>query len=127
MSQSLDTVLGANALSQSYVTGLGHIYPMDPLHGQSREDNIPEPIPGYVVMGPFSHVSFQNPYFAAAQGDRANYPRTTQPTSPYPTLRRWADSNMLPQYNEGGVGPITMQCGAFTILNAVSKSINPLG
>ncbi len=94
---------------------------MDPLQGQSRSDNIAEPIPGYVVMGPFGHVSFMSPTFAVAQGDRSNYPKLTQLTSPFPVLRRWADSNLLPQYTEGGVGPASIQCAAFQILSTVSK------
>ncbi len=86
MTLSLDTVLGANALGISYITGLGHRYPMDPLHGQSRSDSVLEPIPGYVVMGPYTHVSFKSPTFALAQGDKSNYPLLTQPTSPFPLL-----------------------------------------
>jgi hypothetical protein len=124
LAQNMDTVLGANALSTSFVTGLGDVYPMDPLQGQSRSDGVAEPIPGYVVMGPFTHVSFMSPTFAVAQGDRSNYPVLTQPTSPFPILRRWADSNLLPQYNEGGVGPISIQCGVFQVLNAYSKFVN---
>lgn len=119
---SLDTVLGANPLSTSFVTGLGHKYPMDPLQGQSRTDNIAEPIPGYVVMGFYGHVSFASPAFAAAQGDKSNYPYTTQLTSPFPILRRWADSNLLPQFNEGGIGPISWQCGVFQLLAAQAKA-----
>ena len=84
-------------------------------------DSVREPIPGYVVMGAFGHVSFKSPAFAAAQGDRSNYPKLTQLTSPFPVLRRWADSHLLPQYDEGGVGPISIQCGIFQVLSAVSK------
>lgn len=105
----------------SFVTGLGKRYPMDPTQGQSRTDNVDEPLPGYVVMGPYGHVSFKSPTFAVAQGDRSNYPKLTQMTSPFPVFRRWADSNLLPQYNEGGVGPIATQCGIFQVLSAVSK------
>ena len=99
MTLSMDTVLGANPLGMSFVTGLGYVYPMDPTQGQSRTDNVVEPLPGYVVMGPYAHVSFMSPYFAAAQGNRANYPYLTQLTSPFPILRRWSDDNTLPQYN----------------------------
>jgi len=117
---SLDTVLGANPLSMSFITGLGHKYPMDPLQGQSRTDNVVEPIPGYAVMGPYGHVSFKSSYFATAQGQKANYPFLTQLTSPFPVLRRWADSNLLPQYNEGIIGPMSWQCSVFQILAANS-------
>ena len=105
----------------SYVTGLGKRYPMDPLQGQSRSDNVVEPIPGYVVMGPFGHVSFMSHPFAVAQGDRSNYPKLTQLTSPFPVFRRWADSNYLPQYNEGGIGPASIQCAVFQLLSTISK------
>jgi len=119
---SLDTVLGANPLSMSFITGLGHIYPMDPLQGQSRTDNVVEPIPGYAVMGPYGHVSFKSSYFATARGQKSNYPFLTQLTSPFPVLRRWADSNLLPQYNEGVIGPMSWQCSVFQILAANSAA-----
>ena len=44
---TMDTVLGANPLGTSFITGLGHTYPRDPLQGQSRSDKVDEPIPGY--------------------------------------------------------------------------------
>jgi hypothetical protein len=122
MSLSMDTVLGANPLSISFITGLGRNYPMDPLQGQSRTDNVAEPIPGYGVMGPYAHVSFKSPTFAVAQGDRSNYPSLEQNTSPFPILRRWADSNLLPQYNEGSVPTNAFQCSIFTILDAQAKA-----
>ena len=123
MSLHLDTVLGANALAQSYITGLGHAAPLDPTQGQSMFDSYAAPIPGYIVMGPFTHVSFKSPTFAVAQGDPTNYPKLTQPTSPYPILRRWADSHLLPQYNEGGIGPLAWTCGAYTVLTAYSEAL----
>lgn len=123
MALSMDTVLGANPLGISFVTGLGYIYPMDPTQGQSRTDNVVEPLPGYVVMGPYAHVSFKSPYFAGAQGNRANYPYLTQLTSPFPILRRWSDDNTLPQYNEGGIGPISTQCMVFEFLRSYSESL----
>lgn len=116
----IDTVLGANPLSMSFITGLGAEYPMDVLQGQSRSDDVLEPIPGYAVMGPYAHVSFKSPAFAVAQGDLSNYPKVTQLTSPFPILRRWADSNLLPQYNEGGIGPASIHCAVFQVLSAYS-------
>jgi hypothetical protein len=48
---NLDTQLGANPLSISFVTGLGTRYPRDPLQGQSIFDGVAEPIPGIPVFG----------------------------------------------------------------------------
>jgi endoglucanase len=63
MSLSMDTVLGANPLAISTITGLGTEYPMDPLQGQSRSDNVTEPIPGWGVFGPMAHVRFWNAFY----------------------------------------------------------------
>lgn len=120
--QSLDVVLGANPIATSYITGLGHTYPMDPTQGQSRTDDVVEPLPGYAVMGPYGHVSLSSPYFRVAQGDDANYPSLLQLPSPFPVLRRWSDANELPQYNEGGVGPLTYLCGVYQVLHADAQS-----
>jgi hypothetical protein len=129
LSTSMDTILGANPLGTTFITGLGHRYPRDPVQWYSMHatnDLSPkEPIPGYAVMGPYGHVSFMSPAFALAQGDRSNYPYLTQLTSPFPVLRRWSDSNLLPQYNEGGVGPISWECGVFQVLSQYSKHNNP--
>jgi hypothetical protein len=59
----MDTVLGANPLAISTITGLGTEYPMDPLQGQSRSDNVTEPIPGWGVFGPMAHVRFWNAFY----------------------------------------------------------------
>lgn len=122
LSMSMDTVLGANPLSTTFITGLGVRSPLDPLQGQSRTDNVTTPIPGYGIMGPYAHVGASNPYFAAAQADANNYPSLVDVASPFPVLRRWSDVNVLPEYNEGTVGSATFQCGIFQVLRATSKA-----
>ena len=96
-----DVTLGANPLSVSFVTGVGDVYPRDPLLGQSIYDPTDEPIPGYNVFGVAAHMPAGNPWNAEAQADRNNYPYLQYTHDSYPVLRRWADEHKLVRYNEG--------------------------
>ncbi len=49
---SLDYLLGKNAISYSFVTGMGTKYPMKPHHRISIADGVLEPVPGMLVGGP---------------------------------------------------------------------------
>ena len=48
----LDYVLGRNATGYCFVTGFGHLSPMNIHHRQSASDDIEAPIPGFLVGGP---------------------------------------------------------------------------
>lgn len=122
MSLSLDTSMGANPLNMAFTSGVGQNTPKFPLQGQSKYDGLSTPIPGYGVFGPFCHVSASSINFLVAQSDANNYPSLVQPTSPFPILRRWADSNLLPEYNEGGIGPATFQCMVYQTLAATATN-----
>lgn len=49
---ALDFVLGMNPSEMSWVTGVGSVYPMDPLSYNSRHSGEIEPIPGMLLFGP---------------------------------------------------------------------------
>jgi endoglucanase len=49
---NLDYILGRNPLGLSYVTGIGHRYPMHIHHRPSEADGNPEPVPGLLAGGP---------------------------------------------------------------------------
>lgn len=60
---TLDYLLGRNATTYSFVTGLGHKPPMHIHHRQSEADDVEEPVPGFLAGGP-------NP----GQEDNCSYP-----------------------------------------------------
>ena len=51
-SASLDYLLGRNATTYSFVTGIGKKPPMNIHHRQSEADNLAEPVPGFLAGGP---------------------------------------------------------------------------
>lgn len=52
ISTSLDFVLGMNPSERSWMTGAGSVYPMNPLNINCINDDVIEPYPGIVIMGP---------------------------------------------------------------------------
>ncbi len=52
--EDIDYIFGKNATGYSFVTGFGENSPMHPHHRPSEADNVPGPIPGFVVGGPNS-------------------------------------------------------------------------
>jgi endoglucanase len=53
----LHYVLGVNALSRSFVTGLGENPPKQPHHRPSASDGVADPVPGLIVGGPEQYRS----------------------------------------------------------------------
>jgi endoglucanase len=51
---NLDYIMGRNATGYSFVTGAGSYPPMHPHHRQSQADDIDDPVPGFVVGGPYN-------------------------------------------------------------------------
>lgn len=51
---NLDYMLGRNATGYSFVTGIGSHPPMFPHHRQSEADGIGDPVPGFVIGGPYN-------------------------------------------------------------------------
>lgn len=52
IAHTLDFVLGMNPSEMSWMTGAGHVFPMQPLHENSLNDGIEEPYPGILIYGP---------------------------------------------------------------------------
>lgn len=92
--------LGANPLSESFVTGLGARYPQRPLHGPTRSDDVAEPIPGLPVFGVTHHLSNGLAAGFNTQSDDNNYPTTFNDTDPLPILYRWWDEDDNPNTAE---------------------------
>ncbi len=108
---NLNTQLGANPLSQSFVTGIGSRYLRDPLHKPSMFDGIVEPVPGIPVYGVMAAMSNANPYYAAVQDDANSYPYAANERDPYPILRRHVDTNEIPPMNEFTVQEMSWVAG----------------
>ncbi|MGN0208635.1 MAG: glycoside hydrolase family 9 protein [Paludibacteraceae bacterium] len=49
---NMDYLLGRNATGYCFVTGMGHLSPMNPHHRLSDSDGIENPLPGFLVGGP---------------------------------------------------------------------------
>jgi len=49
---AVDFTLGMNPSEMSWMTGVGSVHVMDPLHANSKYDGIIEPVPGIVIFGP---------------------------------------------------------------------------
>lgn len=87
---NLDVQLGNNPQNRTYITGVGHDYPRDPLHHPSMSDNIAEPMPGLCVFGPHANLGGVG-YYGATQSTKNLYPYGHWDCAPYPSLRRFYD------------------------------------
>ncbi len=120
---NLDTQLGANPLSMSFITGLGYRSPKDPLHLPSMYDGVKRPIPGLPVFGPTAHLPNNQPYYIAAQHDLNSYPQSRDTLDPYPILRRYIDANQLVPMSEFTI--VEMAACAATLNIIAEKSAKP--
>lgn len=113
---NLDTQLGANPLSVSFITGLGGRSPEDPLHMVSIYDGVTTPLPGIPVFGAAAHLSNDNSYNAASQSAENNYPCSNEVTDPYPILRRYIDAHELVPMSEFTIVDMAISAGVFGLL-----------
>lgn len=113
---NLDAQLGANPLSQSFITGLGTRYPRNPLHKVSMYDNTDEPIPGIPVFGVFAHMSNGQPFYRMTQTDENSYPQSYSTTDPYPILRRYIDAEELVPMSEFTIVDMAIATGVFHLM-----------
>jgi hypothetical protein len=61
---SIDFMLGMNPAEICFMTGAGSVYPVDPLHINSKYDGVEDPVPGLVVFGPGDNWDHpQNPLY----------------------------------------------------------------
>jgi hypothetical protein len=116
------TTIGVNPLSMSFITGVGDKYPLNPLQGQSGHDNLTEPIPGFVIPGPASHMDNGLAAYFGAQKDANNYPSLENISGSYPILRRYADEYNLVKYNESTIYDMAGNYAVFPILGKVSNT-----
>jgi len=71
-----DAQLGNNALSRSYITGLGHNRVKRPLHKPSLAVNPREPVSGFHISGPAATIAFANPINMNSYPENKVYPDT---------------------------------------------------
>lgn len=116
---TLDMSLGANPLSQSFITGIGHKPVLDPLDRISLDDGVDTPIPGMPSPGFTWHLpSFREPYISV---NNAFYPleglTDDKYNESYPVLRRYVDSHALIPHNEGTISEAAMYASPLTIMS----------
>ncbi|MFH0957907.1 MAG: glycoside hydrolase family 9 protein [Pseudomonadota bacterium] len=116
---NLDTQLGANPLSMSFITGLGHRYPRDPLHLVSMYDSEDEPVPGLPIFGVAAHLPNNQPYYIASQDDKNSHPPSKMTNDPYPILRRYIDAHELVPMSEFTIVDMAVTAA---VLNLVAQS-----
>lgn len=115
--QALDTQLGANPLSKSFITGVGSNPVKYPMSNISDNDGVEEPVPGYLVMGPSMGLSYNGSYY-----DRIldyTYPpfRASSTLASYPVARKYVDSNkttMFSEYSINSLAPLAAVYGYFS-------------
>ncbi len=113
---NLDTQLGANPLSMSFITGLGYRSPKDPLHIPSMYDGIERPFPGLPIFGPTAHLPNNQPFYVASQNDSNSYPPSKETLDPYPILRRYIDANQLVPMSEFTIVELAACAAAINLL-----------
>ena len=113
-----DPQLGANPQAMSYVTGTGARSPREPLSKLSQYDDVDAPLNGIPVNGPHFHLPA---IWQSTRAVNAGYfpPEKTLEadlSSPYPALRRYTDSQLLPPMSEPTIAEIARTAVAFGLL-----------
>ncbi|MEW6751578.1 MAG: glycoside hydrolase family 9 protein [Candidatus Latescibacterota bacterium] len=108
---NLDVQLGNNPQSQTYITGIGEVYPRDPLHHPSVWDGVGEPVPGLPVFGPHTYLTPANPFFSFVRAKL--FPSAAAVSDPYPLLRRYVDSHKLVEMSEFTILEIAQAAAVF--------------
>uniref|UniRef100_A0A7S1G1Y5 cellulase n=1 Tax=Corethron hystrix TaxID=216773 RepID=A0A7S1G1Y5_9STRA len=123
---SLDMTFGANPLSQTFITGLGHKPVQDPLDRVSLDDGVDTPIPGMPSPGFTWHLpAFREPYISV---NNAFYPPEylvdQKYNESYPVLRRYVDSYAVIPHNEGTINDAARYTAPLTIMSDGSNPPN---
>lgn len=124
--QSPGPQLGTNPQSLSYITGFGTRSPLWPLSKLSQYDDVKAPLKGIPVPGPHWHVPASSPQMAAVNASylppdkpsKAPPREATDFADAYPVLRRYTDSQYLPQMSEPTVANYAETGIAFGLLRA---------
>jgi hypothetical protein len=122
--QSPNPQLGANPQALCYITGFGARSPRWPLSKLSQFDAAAEPLRGIPVLGPQWHVPAVSPQMRALT---AAYSPPAQPAgrqpgtdaeyrAAYPGLRRYTDSDYVPQMSEPTVADYAQVGVAYGLL-----------
>ncbi|MEA1048321.1 glycoside hydrolase family 9 protein [Lamprobacter modestohalophilus] len=121
--QVVDIMLGANPLSQVFLTGIGERSVQDPLDRVFLNDDNAEPLPGVPVPGVTWHLSAYREPFTSVNA--AYYPPESPVSdedwaSAYPVLRRYIDSHQLIPMNESTVREMAAVASAFGLMRDAS-------
>ncbi len=89
--KQIDWPLGANPLSQTYITGIGSKYPMQPHNKIDHYDGIVEPIPGYNIYGLAWELEYNDYYKAIIDDSYPPYQYSQTNSLQYPLVRKHVD------------------------------------
>ncbi len=119
---NIDTQLGGHPLGMSFVTGLGHRSPSDPLCEVCLADGVDAPYPGIPVFGTFAHLSNGHPYYYLVQHDASNYPYVMNTMDAVPILRRYVDEKQVVPESEFTIGTMAHTAGVLGVLAGLTHS-----
>lgn len=119
---NMDWPLGANPLSQTYITGIGGKYPMHPHNKIDHGDGIDEPIPGYNIYGLAWELNYANEYQAMID---YSYPRYQYDQGPsgiyYPVARKYVDTWESVQHGEFVVDDLARTAMVFAYFSSTNS------
>eukprot|EP00047_Mylnosiga_fluctuans_P016685 m.55830 g.55830 ORF g.55830 m.55830 type:complete len:2286 (-) comp6720_c0_seq1:67-6924(-) len=124
---NVDTQLGANPLSMSFITGLGARSPMRPTCVVCMYDGVVDPYPGIPVFGVFAHLSNGHPFYVYVQHDANNYPSIWQSLDTGPILRRYVDDPQVIPESEFTIGSMASTYAALALLAGPPQVLFPQG
>ncbi|MFA6253988.1 MAG: glycoside hydrolase family 9 protein [Candidatus Paceibacterota bacterium] len=113
-----DIQLGNNPQYLSYITGVGHDYPMQPLQTPTLLDQIKEPVPGIPVYGPAHYLPQNTDQNKAIFGTDYLYPSGLGDDKPYPIMRRFFD-NLNVMMAEFTIYDLSYSMAAFTYFSDI--------
>ncbi len=115
-------VMGANPANLSMTTGIGHRYPQNPLHFDSRVTAQPAP-PGITVYGPLDTREYGTKYWTLKRLDEAG--AVHPPVPDWPTTEAYFDVFKFPASNEytihQTIAPVAYHLATLAAVAAVAE------
>jgi hypothetical protein len=116
-----DYMLGGNPLNMTWVTGLGSRSPQNIFHIESWYDNMSQPVPGILPLGPYKYTGpapKNSGVWEPSWVHATTYPDAKQ----WPSHELWFENRLTPAMSEFTVGSIARGAAAFGYLCATAAN-----
>lgn len=111
---ALDPALGANPLSQSFMTGVGSKLVKEPISNLSEYDGIVEPVPGYTIFGPGHGMTYKGFYKAVIDYSYPSFRTNNDPNlRSYPAGRKYVDSQNTTYFGEYSINTLAATAAVY--------------